>query len=128
LGITSIVVSHDVQELSTIAHDSLSPVERRVAAAGSPQQLRKSDSPAVRQFITGSPDGPVPFHYPAPTTHPTPGCARAMSNGKYNGYLREGVRRMGPWRSSFPHAHPVRSGHGATRLIVHQIYTPALAR
>jgi len=66
LGITSIVVSHDVQELSTIAHDSYLLSSGRVAAAGSPQQLRKSDSPAVRQFITGSPDGPVPFHYPAP--------------------------------------------------------------
>ncbi|TLY80933.1 MAG: ABC transporter ATP-binding protein [Gammaproteobacteria bacterium] len=66
LGITSIVVSHDVQELSTIAHNSYLLSSGRVAAAGSPQQLRKSDSPAVRQFITGSPDGPVPFHYPAP--------------------------------------------------------------
>src|SRR5882762_5205745 len=65
LGITSIVVSHDVQELSTIAHDSYLLSSGRVAAAGSPQQLRKSDSEAVRQFMTGSPDGPVPFHYPA---------------------------------------------------------------
>ncbi len=65
LGITSIVVSHDVQELSTIAHDTYLLSSGRVAASGSPQQLRKSDSEAVRQFITGSPDGPVPFHYPA---------------------------------------------------------------
>ena len=66
LGITSIVVSHDVQELSTIADDSYLISGGRVAAAGTPEQLRASDSPAVRQFMSGSPDGPVQFQYPAP--------------------------------------------------------------
>ena len=66
LGITSIVVSHDVQELSNIADDSYLLSGGVVAAAGAPAQLRASDSPAVRQFMTGSPDGPVAFHYPAP--------------------------------------------------------------
>jgi phospholipid/cholesterol/gamma-HCH transport system ATP-binding protein len=65
LGITTILVSHDVQELSTIADDSYLLSEGRVAASGSPQELKKSNSEAVRQFMTGSPDGPVPFHYPA---------------------------------------------------------------
>jgi len=66
LGITSIVVSHDVNELATIADDSYLIAEGRVIAQGSPQQLRDSDSSMVRQFLSGSPDGPVPFHYPAP--------------------------------------------------------------
>jgi len=66
LGITSIVVSHDVQELSTIADDSYLLSGGMVAAAGAPAQLRASDSAAVRQFMTGSAEGPVPFHYPAP--------------------------------------------------------------
>src|SRR5580704_9506085 len=66
LGITSIVVSHDVQELSSIADDSYLLSGGVVAAAGPPAQLRASDSAAVRQFMDGSPDGPVPFHYPAP--------------------------------------------------------------
>ncbi|MBS0378763.1 MAG: ATP-binding cassette domain-containing protein [Proteobacteria bacterium] len=66
LGITSIVVSHDVQELSTIADDSYLLSAGAVAAAGAPAQLRASDSPAVRQFMTGSAEGPVAFHYPAP--------------------------------------------------------------
>jgi len=66
LGITSIVVSHDVQELASIADDSYLLSGGRIAAAGTPAQLRASDSPAVRQFMTGSPDGPVEFHYPAP--------------------------------------------------------------
>lgn len=66
LGITSIVVSHDVQELATIADEAYLLSEGRVAAAGAPAQLRASDSPAVRQFMQGSAEGPVPFHYPAP--------------------------------------------------------------
>jgi phospholipid/cholesterol/gamma-HCH transport system ATP-binding protein len=65
LGITSIVVSHDVQELSSIADDSYLLSGGRIAASGTPAQLRDSDSPAVRQFMTGGADGPVPFHYPA---------------------------------------------------------------
>lgn len=66
LGITSVIVSHDVQELASIADDSYLLSGGRIAASGTPQQLRSSDSPAVRQFMTGSSDGPVPFHYPAP--------------------------------------------------------------
>lgn len=66
LGITSIVVSHDVQELATIAHEAYLLSGGRVAAAGAPAGLRASDSPAVRQFMTGSAEGPVQFHYPAP--------------------------------------------------------------
>ena len=66
LGITSIVVSHDVNELAAIADDSYLLSGGRVAAAGVPAQLRASDSPAVRQFMTGSEEGPVAFHYPAP--------------------------------------------------------------
>jgi len=37
-----------------------------VVAAGSPAELARSDSEVVHQFMTGAPDGPVPFHYPAP--------------------------------------------------------------
>jgi phospholipid/cholesterol/gamma-HCH transport system ATP-binding protein len=66
LGITSVVVSHDVQELETIAHDSYLIAGGKVAAAGSSEQLAKSDSDIVRQFMTGAADGPVPFHFPAP--------------------------------------------------------------
>lgn len=65
LGITSIVVSHDVKELSSIADDSYLLSGGRIAASGTPAQLRDSDSSAVRQFMTGGADGPVPFHYPA---------------------------------------------------------------
>ena len=65
LGITSIVVSHDVQELSSIADDSYLLEAGRVAATGTPKELLESQMPAVHQFMTGSEDGPVRFHYPA---------------------------------------------------------------
>jgi phospholipid/cholesterol/gamma-HCH transport system ATP-binding protein len=66
LGITSIVVSHDVQELSSIAHESFLLSQGKVVASGSPAELNRSEVPEVRQFMGGLDDGPVPFHYPAP--------------------------------------------------------------
>jgi len=65
LGITSIVVSHDVHELATLAHDSYLLSEGRVVASGTPEELNHSEIPAVRQFVGGLADGPVPFHFPA---------------------------------------------------------------
>ena len=66
LGLTSIVVSHDVQELATIAHDSYLMSGGKVVASGTPKELAASGLEVVKQFMTGSDDGPVPFHYPAP--------------------------------------------------------------
>jgi phospholipid/cholesterol/gamma-HCH transport system ATP-binding protein len=66
LGLTSIVVSHDVKELASIADDSYLLAGGRIAASGTPAELRASDSAAVRQFMTGAAEGPVAFHYPAP--------------------------------------------------------------
>jgi phospholipid/cholesterol/gamma-HCH transport system ATP-binding protein len=66
LGITSIVVSHDVREISSIAHYTYLLAEGKVMAEGSPTELKQEQSDAVRQFMSGTPDGPVPFHYPAP--------------------------------------------------------------
>jgi phospholipid/cholesterol/gamma-HCH transport system ATP-binding protein len=65
LGITSIVVSHDVQELASIAHESFLLSGGRVVASGTPEELSRSEVPEVRQFMGGQADGPVPFHYPA---------------------------------------------------------------
>jgi phospholipid/cholesterol/gamma-HCH transport system ATP-binding protein len=65
LGITSIVVSHDVQEVGAIADRSYLLAEGRVVASGSPRELQDAVDPAVRQFMQGDADGPVPFHYPA---------------------------------------------------------------
>ena len=66
LGISSIVVTHDVREISQIADESYILSEGQVVASGSPAELRDHPSPVVKQFMDGAADGPVPFHYPAP--------------------------------------------------------------
>ena len=66
-GATSLVVSHDVKECFTICDDAyILASPGRVIAHGRPEELMASTDPMVRQFIRGEPDGPVPFHYPAP--------------------------------------------------------------
>ncbi len=66
LGITTIIVSHDVRELATIADRSYLMAAGTIVAAGAPQDLAGSEDTIVHQFMTGDPDGPSPFHYPAP--------------------------------------------------------------
>ncbi len=66
LGLTSIVVSHDVQETAAIADYIYVIAGGRVVEHGPPEALARSPSPWVQQFMQGLPDGPVPFHYPAP--------------------------------------------------------------
>jgi len=66
-GATSLVVSHDVQECFAICdYAYILAAPGQVIARGTPEALSASDDPRVRQFIRGEPDGPVPFHYPAP--------------------------------------------------------------
>ncbi|WP_032093534.1 MULTISPECIES: phospholipid ABC transporter ATP-binding protein MlaF [Pasteurellaceae] len=65
LQLTSIVVSHDVQEVLSIADYAYIIADKRVIAEGSAQQLLASRDPQVIQFIKGEADGPVHFHYPA---------------------------------------------------------------
>ena len=65
LGITSIVVSHDVEELSILADTSYLIAGGKVAAAGTFVELKDHASDIVNQFMNGLADGPVPFHYPA---------------------------------------------------------------
>ena len=66
LGLSSIIVSHDVVETSQIADRIFVLSEGRVVESGSPSELAASESAWVRQFFNALPDGPVPFHYPAP--------------------------------------------------------------
>ncbi len=66
LGLTSIVVSHDVQETASISDYIYVISEGKVVGQGTPTALEQTESPWVRQFLNGLPDGPVPFHYPAP--------------------------------------------------------------
>ena len=65
LGLTSIVVSHDVQEISTVSDNVFLLSAGKVVARGTPLELQANPSEVVRQFVGGLPDGPVAFHYPA---------------------------------------------------------------
>ena len=66
LGISSILVSHDVDEISTVSDCSYLISDGKVAASGSPEELRSASSELVRQFMHGMADGPVAFHFEAP--------------------------------------------------------------
>lgn len=65
LGLTSIIVSHDVVEVSAIADYIYVIAEGHVMEHGTPAELGHSKSPWMQQFLQGLPDGPAPFHYPA---------------------------------------------------------------
>ena len=65
LGATSIVVSHDVHECLEIVDYLYFVSEGRIAGEGTPDEVRASTDPFVRQFVHGETDGPVPFHYGA---------------------------------------------------------------
>lgn len=65
LELTSIVVSHDVQEVLSIADYAYIIADKRVIAEGTSAQLLQSQDPQVRQFLDGEADGPVHFHFPA---------------------------------------------------------------
>ena len=66
LGITSIVVSHDVADTCAISDYAYLMGEGRIIGEGSPAEVLQSGSEHVRQFMQGLPDGPVPYQYPAP--------------------------------------------------------------
>lgn len=65
LGLSSIVVSHDVKETCAIADYVYIVSNGKVVEHGSPEDLANSSSEWVQQFMQGMPDGPVPFHYAA---------------------------------------------------------------
>lgn len=65
MGLTSIIVSHDVAEVSAISDRIYLISGGKVIVQGSPKELQESSSDWAQQFLRGNPDGPVPFHYPA---------------------------------------------------------------
>jgi phospholipid/cholesterol/gamma-HCH transport system ATP-binding protein len=66
LGLTSVIVSHDVKEAAAISDYVYLISGGKIMGHGTPEQLTGTDSEWVKQFMQGLPDGPVPFHYPAP--------------------------------------------------------------
>jgi phospholipid/cholesterol/gamma-HCH transport system ATP-binding protein len=67
MGLTSIVVSHDVEETFLIADHIVLVANGRIVAQGTPAEMRVSNDPLVKQFVHAEPEGPVRFHQPAPT-------------------------------------------------------------
>ncbi|WP_333843367.1 ABC transporter ATP-binding protein [Limnohabitans sp.] len=67
LGLTSIIVSHDLDETFHIADQVIVLANGKIAAQGTPEEVRHSTDPLVKQFVTAAPDGPVQFHYPGPS-------------------------------------------------------------
>jgi len=65
LQLTSVVVTHDVKEVLTIADHIYILAEQKIIGSGTPEEIRHSDSALVQQFLQGQADGPVPFHFPA---------------------------------------------------------------
>ncbi|MCA6221347.1 phospholipid ABC transporter ATP-binding protein MlaF [Photorhabdus antumapuensis] len=65
LGVTCVVVSHDVPEVLSIADYAYIIAEQQIIAEGTAQQLHSNSDRRVRQFLDGIADGPVPFRFPA---------------------------------------------------------------
>ena len=68
LGLTSVVVSHDVDETFSIADHVVMLANGKVAAQGTPAELRACADPLIHQFVNALSEGPVPFHYPSAST------------------------------------------------------------
>ena len=67
MGLTSILVSHDLEETFRIADKVVVLANGRIVAQGTPDEVRHSTDPLVHQFVNALPEGPVRFHYPGPT-------------------------------------------------------------
>ncbi|TSE35985.1 ABC transporter ATP-binding protein [Tepidimonas charontis] len=66
LGLTSLMVSHELESTFAVADHIVVLANGRVAMQGTPDEVRHSSDPLIRQYVTASPDGPVRFHHPAP--------------------------------------------------------------
>ena len=67
LGLTSIIVSHDVNEVLDIADNVYVMAEKRIIASGSVEEIvKQTDNALLQQFLRGESEGPVPFHFDAP--------------------------------------------------------------
>lgn len=69
MNLTSVIVSHDIQETASIADYIYILSNGKIVGHGTPEQLKQSDSAWVQQFMNADADGPVPFHFPAKPYH-----------------------------------------------------------
>ena len=82
LGITSIIVSHDLEETFKIADKVIILANGGIAAQGTPDEVRHSKDPLVHQFVNALSEGPVKFHYPGPDVVTDFGKPAAAQKGK----------------------------------------------
>ena len=82
LGITSIVVSHDLEETFRIADQVIILANGGIAAQGTPQEVMNSTDPLVHQFVNAQREGPVEFHYPGPSAAADFGLPDSLSQSK----------------------------------------------
>ncbi|HEX5805895.1 MAG TPA: ABC transporter ATP-binding protein [Macromonas sp.] len=67
LGLTSLMVSHELESTFEVADHIIVLANGKLAMQGTPDEVRSSDNPLIRQYVTASPEGPVRFHYPGPS-------------------------------------------------------------
>jgi phospholipid/cholesterol/gamma-HCH transport system ATP-binding protein len=82
MGLTSIIVSHDLDETFRIADQVVVLANGKIVAQGTPDAVRHSNDPLVHQFIHALPDGPVRFHYPAPSVAQDFGAGLPVPGGR----------------------------------------------
>jgi phospholipid/cholesterol/gamma-HCH transport system ATP-binding protein len=82
LGLTSIIVSHDLEETFKIADKVIVLANGKIAAEGTPDEVRHSEDPLVHQFVNALADGPVRFHYPGNTVEQDFGSGIDRKQGK----------------------------------------------
>ncbi len=85
LGITSIVVSHDLEETFRIADQVIVIANGGIAAQGTPEEVMHSTDPLVHQFVNALAEGPVKFHYPGPDVATDFGSSGAAASGRKGG-------------------------------------------
>ncbi|RYF83033.1 MAG: ATP-binding cassette domain-containing protein, partial [Comamonadaceae bacterium] len=82
LGLTSVIVSHDLDETFRIADHVIVLANGGVAAQGTPDEVRASTDPLVYQFVNAQPEGPVRFHHPGPSVEDDFGHLQAPDGGR----------------------------------------------
>ena len=67
MGLTSVFVSHELEQTFAISDHVIILANGKIAAQGTPEQVRQSTDPLVYQYVNALTDGPVRFHYPGPS-------------------------------------------------------------
>jgi phospholipid/cholesterol/gamma-HCH transport system ATP-binding protein len=81
MGLTSIFVSHELEQTFSIADHVIILANGKIATEGTPEQVRQSTDPLVYQYVNALSDGPVRFHYPGPSVEEDFGLGTAAVPG-----------------------------------------------